>query len=100
MGAVEVLDGDIELVTLLTVAQQLDDLLAPLDILGLSFPNSTLLALNLVTSRLESVGGELSTMFFLSLLGLGMPGLALIVREVLPRHANDLGQSAVVSLHL
>ena len=49
---------------------------------------------------MECVLQPSALVFLLRLLGFDMPGLAFVVRKVLPGHTNDLGERAVVGLNL
>lgn len=98
--AVELLDGGVEVVALLALDEQLGYLLAALEILGLDLSHLSFLGrtLALGVERTEGVLGELAPVLLERGLGLVVPDLALVVGEVLPGEADDLGQGAVVGL--
>jgi len=100
MRLVEVLDGVSELVSLLAVTQQFHYLFTTFDVLRFRLSYPAFLLLSLVGDRTECVLRPFALVLLLCLLGLEVPGPALVVRKVLPGHTDDLGERAVVRLHL
>ena len=101
MCAVEFLDGGVELAAFLALHEELGNLLAPLEVLWADLSDLALLrATTLGVQGAKRVLGELALVLLESGLGLGMPHLPLLVRQILPGEANDLGERAVVGLDL
>ena len=100
MRLIEVFDGVLELVALLAVTQQFHYLLAPLDILRFRLSYPSFLLLSLIGDGAERILRPSAFVFLLCLFGLEVPGPAFVVGKVLPGHADDLGERAVVRLDL
>ena len=100
MRLVEVLDGVSEFVPFLAVAQQFYYLLTTFDVLRFRLSYPAFLLLSLVSDRAERILRPFALVFLLRLLGLEVPGPALVVRKVLPGHTDDLGERAMVRLDL
>ena len=100
--AVELLDRGVERGALLALDEELGDLGAAREVLGLDLAHSALLRgrLSLGVQRAERVLGELALVLLERGLGLGVPDLALLRGQVLPREADDLAQRAVVRFDL
>lgn len=99
--AVELADSLVQFHALLALDEKLGDLLASLDVLQADFPHLALLRRSPFRFRMqrsERVRGELALVLIERDLGLGVPDLALLVREVLPGESDDLRQRAVVRL--
>lgn len=99
---VEFLDGHVKLLTFLALNEQFCDLSASFVILwphlsDLAFLGS---AFAPPLSGPKSVLGELTLMLVKSSLSPGVPELALIVAEVLPRETNNFRESTMIRLDL
>ena len=102
MCAIKLLDGSIELCTLLAFDKQLCDLCASLHILWLYFPNFSFLRPSLALRMRwpEGILRPLLPVFLQCLLRLRVPNLTFIMGHILPRETNDLRQRAVVGFDL
>jgi hypothetical protein len=99
--AIEFLDSGVELAAFLALHEELRNLLAPLDVLWAHLPDLALLrATTLGVQGAKSVLREFALVLLESGLGLCMPNLSLLVRQVLPGEADDLGERAVVGFDL
>jgi hypothetical protein len=101
MVLVEFRHGRLELGPFHAGRQQLGYLRATLHVLGLDLPHPPFLCRPalLRLGRPERVLGELALVLLQRSLGLGVPYLPLIFREVLPGESDDLGECRVVCFY-
>lgn len=107
---VKFLNSSVQLCALLALDEELCDLCASFEILGLDFAHLALdsLLLSLPASftlrfalrRSKSVFGELSPMLRECRPSLEMPSLTFVLWETLPCHPDNLGQGRMVRLDL
>lgn len=107
---IEFLNSRVQLGAFLALDQQLGNFGTPFEILWFDFAHlalprrsfafPTALSLRFTLRGTECVLGELSPMLGECVPGLDMPGLTFILRQVLPRHTDNLGQGRVIGLDL
>jgi len=92
---VKLFHSGIEFLALLSPYQQLGDLRTPFHILRSNLSHPPLVIPPLPVQRTKGAIRELPLVFSQGKLGLLMPDLAFIVREVLPTDTDDLREGAV-----